>query len=353
MSKLSPFPETPDLPRHALHWVRAIPRGKVTTYSAIAEALGHSAAARWVGFFLLHHPHSDACRCHRVVRADGRLGRYIEGENSIKREKLESEGVAFRNDRIDLEISLWIPPARRGPLRELAEYQELLSHRVRFTPRRRLPRNVGAVDVSYPDSGTARAAYALVDATNGKLLWTTTVQRPVMFPYISGFLSFREIPVYLDLLRKVEQQREWAEVLLIDGSGVLHPRGGGIASHLGVTLDRPTIGVTKRLLCGRVDPRPVDREPPRFDNEEFLDVRKEEKTKKGVAAGWPIRKEERIVGMALAPSADGKKRLFVSPGHRLDVEFAAQVVLSCLWGHFLPEPIYWADRISRNPSNAP
>ena len=78
------------------------------------------------------------------------------------------------------------------------------------------------------------AAYALVETASGQLVWSTTVRRRVVFPYITTYLSFREIPILLDLLDEVRSAGRMAEVLLVDGSGILHHRHAGIASHLGV-----------------------------------------------------------------------------------------------------------------------
>ena len=106
------------------------------------------------------------------------------------------------------------------------------------------------------------AAYALVETETGRLVWSATVRRRVAFPYISTYLSFREIPIYLDLLDEVRAAGRLSEVLLVDGSGILHHRHAGVASHLGVVASLPTVGVTKKLLCGRVDIEGMARASP-------------------------------------------------------------------------------------------
>ena len=115
-----------------------------------------------------------------------------------------------------------------------------------------------------------------------------------------------------------------APLLLVDGSGILHHRHAGIASHLGVAAALPTIGVTKKLLCGQVD---IEGMKP-FESR-------------------PVLHQQRLIGMALRPTAGSRRPIFLSPGHRVDVPFAEQVVGRLLAGHRLPEPIYWADRLSR------
>ena len=110
----------------------------------------------------------------------------------------------------------------------------------------------------------------------------------------------------------------------MNGSGILHPRHFGVAAHLGVAADAATIGVTKKLLCGKVDTE-------------------------GMAAreSRPVFHEDRLVGAALRPTSGSRRPLFVSPGHRVDVPFAEGVVRRLLLGRRLPEPLYWADRLSR------
>ena len=127
------------------------------------------------------------------------------------------------------------------------------SGRIVLRPRRRIPALVGGVDVAYPNADEGVAAYALVETATGRLVWSTAVRRRVVFPYVTTYLSFREIPILLDLLDEVRAADRMTEVLLVDGSGILHHRHAGIASHLGVVASIPTIGVTKKLLCGSVD----------------------------------------------------------------------------------------------------
>jgi deoxyribonuclease V len=152
------------------------------------------------------------------------------------------------------------------------------------------------------------------------------VRRRVAFPYISTYLSFREMPILLDLLAEVRAAGRLAEVVLVDGSGILHHRHAGIASHLGVVASLATVGVTKKLLCGRVDMR--DMAP---------------------GESRPVVHEDELTGVALRPTAGSLRPIFISPGHRMDVTSCEQLVRRLLTGRRLPEPIYWADRFSRRP----
>jgi deoxyribonuclease V len=301
-----------------------VPPGRVTTCGDLADALGNRLAARWVGHVALHHAHHAACACHRILRAGGQLGPCIDGPPQAKAGRLEREGIVVRNGAVDLERFGFRDFAGDRPLERLRTVQETIRRKIRLRRRTTIPGQIGGVDVAYPSPQTAQAAYALVDTASGQLVWSTTVRRRVAFPYISTFLSFREIPVYLELLLKVRAAGRLAEVLLVDGSGVLHQAQAGAASHLGVAASLPTVGVTKKLLCGRVD-------------------------LEGMAPGEsrPIEYDDRLLGVALRPTAGSRRPIFISPGHRADLAFSEAVVRRLLIGGRLPEPLRWADRLSR------
>ena len=318
------FPDVPDLTRHLRDLLGQVPPGRVTTCGDLAEALGARIAARWVGHYALHHDHSAACLCHRIVRAGGKLGGYAGGPIVAKIQRLAAEGVLVRQGAIDLKRFGVRRFVSDRPLERLRKVQEAVEERIRLRPRRRMPLLVGGVDVSYPRPDMGVAAYAAVETATGRLVWSTTVRRRIIFPYISTYLSFREIPILLDLLDKVRTAGRMAEVLLVDGSGILHHRHAGIASHLGVVASTPTIGVTKKLLCGQVD-------------------------LEGMSPGEsrPVVHEDQLIGVALRPTAGSRRPIFISPGHRVDLAFSEQLVRRLLTGRRLPEPIYWADRLGR------
>ena len=144
------------------------------------------------------------------------------------------------------------------------------------------------------------------------------------FPYITSYLAFRELPILLELVDEVRRAGRLAELVLVDGSGILHQRHAGIATHLGVVASLATIGVTKKLLCGDVELSGL-----------------------GPQESRPVVFEDRVIGVALRPTAGSRRPIFISPGHRADVAFAEHVVRRMLFGRRLPEPLYWADRLSR------
>ena len=321
-----PFREVPDLPKLLWELMGQIPAGRVTTYGALADALGNRIAARWVGHFMLHHEHHAGCPCHRVVRAGGHLGQYIAGSIRAKGRRLSAEGVEIHGDSVDLGRFGMDGFVSDRPLERLKRIQEAVVAEVSLRAPRAVPKLIGGVDVSYAAVDEGVAAYALVELESARLVWSTTVRRRIVFPYISSYLAFRELPVLLELLDEVRAAGRLAKVLLVDGSGILHQRHAGIASHLGVVASLATIGVTKKLLCGQVDLEGLEPEESR-----------------------PVVHEDRTIGVALRPTPRSHRPIFISPGHGVNLAMAESVVRRLLAGRRLPEPLYWADRISRNP----
>ena len=204
----------------------------------------------------------------------------------------------------------------------VAIQQEL---RGRVVPRGRVSaRLVAGVDVS-EKGGVARAAIAVLRGL--ETVETVTVERPVPFPYVPGLLSFREIPPLLAAWRKLKTS---PDVMIVDGQGMAHPRRFGLASHLGVILDRPTIGCAKSLLVGAHADPPAER-----------------------GAWAPILDGGEVIGAALR-TRHGRNVVYVSIGHRVTLQSAIRVVLECALRTRLPEPQRLADRLSklRNPAGA-
>jgi deoxyribonuclease V len=144
---------------------------------------------------------------------------------------------------------------------------------------------------------------------------------PLTFPYIPGLLSFREGPV---LLKAFEKLKTSPDVLLFDGQGIAHPRRLGIASHMGLLLDKPTIGCGKSLLCG------VYREPgPEKGAMEPLVIKEESGPE---TVGTILRTRDRV------------KPVYISPGHRISHRRAIDVILQCLDGYRIPKPTRLADQ---------
>lgn len=155
------------------------------------------------------------------------------------------------------------------------------------------------------------AAVVLFDLVENAVVETASAQADESFPYVPGLLSFRELPVVLAAFRTL---RRIPDVVLVDGQGLAHPRRLGIASHLGLWLDLPTIGCAKSRLCG---------------------VHDEPGAARGAWASLLDGGEE--IGRVLR-TRDRVRPLYVSPGHRIDMEAAVETVLACGRGYRLPEP---------------
>jgi deoxyribonuclease V len=177
------------------------------------------------------------------------------------------------------------------------------------------------VDVSIRNN-MATAAVTVLKMPDLTLCAHSVVSRPVKFPYVPGLLSFREIPVILDALQKLSIS---PEVLLCDGQGIAHPRRFGLASHLGILTEIPSIGVAKSRLIGTYDRIPINK----GDWVSLLD-------------------KDEIIGVVLC-TRDNVKPLYVSIGHKLDLNTAIDVVMRCVTRYRLPETTRWAHRLAGGP----
>ena len=204
---------------------------------------------------------------------------------------------------------------------EAMAWQEARRGEVRLEPLPRPPVLVGGADACY-DRADKRVYGALAVFTypDLALVEEAALDAPCPFPYVPGLLSFREAPIILEIWKKLTHR---PEVLLVDGQGIAHPRGLGLAAHLGLLLDIPTIGVAKSRFVGEGE------EPGRE-----------------AGAATTLRWQGQPVGLVLR-TRTGIKPLYVSPGHRVSLADCPEVVLGCVRGYRLPEPLRRADRLSR------
>lgn len=206
---------------------------------------------------------------------------------------------------------------------EAVAIQKQLREKLRIADDFGTPKTVLGVDVGYNlATGMSRASIVLMELATLTPLQTIVVETPTTFPYISGLLSFREIPAILAAMAQLEAM---PDILMVDGHGIAHPRRMGIAAHLGALLDMPSLGVAKKKLCGD-HAEPADR--------------------KGATA--PLLHKGEQVGIVLR-SREDVKPLYVSPGHRMGMESALGFVLHCLTRYRLPEPTRLADKFSKTP----
>ncbi|MDD5467309.1 MAG: deoxyribonuclease V [Anaerolineales bacterium] len=199
--------------------------------------------------------------------------------------------------------------------------QEALRSRVRLEAleEARVQRVTG-VDASYA-GGSAYAAVVTLDYTTQQVVEWASASAAITFPYIPGLLSFREAPVILLALARLERL---PDVLIVDGHGLAHPRRFGIACHLGVLLDLPSIGCAKSLLIG-----------------EAADLEAE------AGSRAEVRQGEELLGLALR-TRQRVKPVYISVGHRVDLESAAHIVLACCRGQRLPEPARLAHQMANS-----
>ena len=168
---------------------------------------------------------------------------------------------------------------------------------------------VAGVDIAYLE-GTSVGAVAVLDLSTLSQVEFQVAHVKTCFPYIPPLLSFREIPPAYSAITKLHNN---PDVFLVDGQGFAHPYGLGFASHLGLLLDKPTIGVAKSLLCGKVE-----------QNVEYR---------------WaPLNYKGAVIGTEVV-TKQGTKPVYVSVGHRVSLKRATEIVMECTGKYRLPEPI--------------
>ncbi len=163
--------------------------------------------------------------------------------------------------------------------------------------------NIAGVDVAYKDD---KAVCAVVIMNRNKIILKKTRKSTAKFPYIPGFFAFREAPPIIKTVKGIKNK---IDILLVNGHGIAHPRGFGLASHVGLILNLPTIGIASSLLCGEVR-----------DGYIFLNNKK---------VGYQYRK------------------IYVSPGHRISLPSSIQIVKGCMHAHRLPEPLHRAHKLAK------
>lgn len=181
---------------------------------------------------------------------------------------------------------------------------------------------VAGVDMAINEgNGMARAAVVLLSFPELVILEKHIYEEPLRMPYIPGLLSFRELPALLGAMKQLKQQ---PDLVMADGQGIAHPRRLGIASHLGLCIDKPTIGCAKSILVGKPEPL-------------------------GETVGdWaPLIYRHDIIGAAVRTRAKVKP-MYISQGHKISLESSIKYVLACGGGYRLPETTRQADKLSKD-----
>lgn len=205
-------------------------------------------------------------------------------------------------------------------LEELTKLQAALSKRVILEDHFRKPiRRIAGVDLAFVNDKAVAACVALDYGSLEVIEQKTTIVK-LSLPYCAGLLWFREGPAIMQVIRRMELE---PNIFMINAHGIAHPRRCGCASHVGVTIGKPTIGVAGARLYGEYSHLPTkfsERVPLVIDGD--------------------------IVGWVIKP-AEGRP-IYVSPGHMVSLESAAKIVTDCLRDHRLPEPIYLSHRLANS-----
>jgi len=192
------------------------------------------------------------------------------------------------------------------------EIQQRLAAQVSKRSEVTTPRFIAGVDISVgKGEGMATGAVVVLQYPELSMVETKVARDNLNFPYIPGLLSFRESPLTLAACQKLTIS---PDLILVDGQGIAHPRRLGLASHLGLLLNTPTIGCAKSLLCG-------SHEAPSIEPGSYTEVAD----------------KSEIIGVALRTKR-GVKPVYVSIGHKVDLNTAIQWVMNCCRGYRLPEP---------------
>ena len=278
--------------------VMQIPPGRVSTYGALAKALGDIKAARACGVMLSQNPDPPRIPCHRVVMGDGSLGGFTHPEGVRRKiELLKKEDVEVKNGKIVNFSHIFFDNFKtEQPLQSLRREQEKLREKVILKDNFSVEL-VGGVDISYD----GRDAYGTLVVMKGEKKEIITKKMRVSFPYIPTYLAFREAPLIGELVKELHEDI----VLMVDGNGILHPRRFGLASYVGVEYNLPTIGVAKSKLLGEV-------------------------------AGEKIMCNGEQVGCFV--KSGRSKGIYISPGHRVSMKTALQIVKNHL-KYKNPEPL--------------
>lgn len=204
-------------------------------------------------------------------------------------------------------------------IKEAKKIQHTLKQKVKISQLKKEPQFIAGVDAAFLENGVIGAAclYKYPGLTHLKDAYALT---KISFPYIPGFLSFREGHAIIKAVNKLKIK---PDVVLFDGQGIAHPKGVGIATHIGVLLNIPTIGCAKSRLVGNY---------------------KETGTIKGRYSY--LKYQGRTVGAVLRTRGNVKP-VFVSPGHMIDLRGAIDIVLKCTGKYRIPEPLRFADQLSK------
>lgn len=210
-----------------------------------------------------------------------------------------------------------------NPTEAIALQQEL-AKRIIVEDRLQEVRLVAGVDMALSkEQDMAHAAVVLLTYPTMEIVEQHIYEEPIRMPYVPGLLSFREAPAVLGAFAKLRQK---PDLVMVDGMGIAHPRRIGIASHLGLWLELPTIGCGKSILIGHYDHNALSEE----------------------AGSWiPLTVKKEVIG-AVVRTRTRVNPMIISSGHMISLETSIRYVLDCCRGYRLPEPTRQADKLSKD-----
>ena len=294
--------------------VRKIPDGYISSYGAIADALGDKIAARAVGRMMNQNPNADTMPCYKIVHSNGKLGGFGRGiEDKIRR--LCDVDIEVKNDKIvDFQNLFFNDFKTDYPLKKLREEQIKLSKKVIIKDSFKKIETVAGIDVAYPKNefDYACGACVIINYKTKEIIEKKTIFWETDFPYISTYLFYREFPVIRELINILKTD---PTVFMFDGNGILHPYEIGLATQAGIALDKPSIGIAKRLLYGEIS-----------GNEVKIN---------GEKKGYTFFSHKKI-----------KRPIFISPGHKISFDTTIAIVKRLI-KFKIPEPLRQAHILAK------
>ena len=295
-----------DIIEYTYDLVRQIPDGKISSYGAVAEALGDRIAARAVGRMMNQNPNADTMPCYKIVHSDGKLGGFGLGIND-KIRRLNEVDIEVKDGKLlDFKKIFFNDFKTDYPLKKLRKEQIEISKKVILKDCFKKIDTVAGIDVAYPKNEFEQAcgACVIMDYKTKEIIEKKTIFWETNFPYISTYLFYREFPIIRELVNIIKSD---PTVFMFDGNGILHPYEIGIATQAGIELDKPSIGVAKTLLYGDIS----------GNNVEINGVKK---------------------GIAFFSSNKIRKPIYASPGHKISFGSTLKIVKN-LCKYKIPEPL--------------
>jgi len=218
--------------------------------------------------------------------------------------------------------------------KEAINLQKKLAANVKFTPLKKPPKLVAGLDCAFTkDNKRIIAAVVVIKLPDFELIEQKTTVRKLAFPYIPGLLSFREAPACIAAAAKLKNT---PDLFLVDGQGIAHPRRLGLAAHLGLFLDKPTVGRAKSRLVGSYKPPPPQKAAYTLLEDKLRIT--------CISAAVQQTTDQQVIG-AVVRTRTNVKPVFVSVGNRCLLQDAINITLACTTKYRLPEPVRLAHQL--------